>query len=334
MAPDPKSEPSEAGHAHSHEHREAGRRSLSIALVFVAGFMVVEIIGGIASGSLALLADAGHMAADAMALILALLAFWIGDRTPDAGRTYGFRRVEVLAALLNVLSLWVIVGWIFFEAYKRFQNIDAIEIEGEWMSAVVMVGLLANVMAVWVLHRHAGHSLNIEGAFRHVVSDLLGSIGVLISAIIIITTGWVMIDPLLSVGIGLLVLGSSWGLIKKILVILLEGAPPHIDVVRLRNQVEALHGVRLVHDVHVWTIASGYDSLTAHVLVDDDLTPEEANGLLPAIRKIAGEDHNVQHLTVQIEQTIDGCTEDHLVSYLRARSDWVPTSDDRRIRDE
>ncbi len=307
-------------HDHSHDYREAGRRSLVISLVLISSFMIAEVIGGILSGSLALLADAGHMITDAMAIALALFALWIGDRVEDAARTYGFRRAEVLAALINAISLWLIVAWIFFEAYHRFRGIEEIHVEGPLMLIVGTLGLIVNIIAAWILHRNSEHSLNVEGAFWHVMGDLMGSVGVVISGIVIITTGWMLIDPILSVLIGVLILWSSWGLAKKVLVVLLEGVPQHIDVEKLCGQVEDLPGVTLVHDVHVWTIASGYESMTAHVLVDPDLEKEETDTLLRSIRQLAREDHGIHHLTVQIEQTVQGCTEDHLVSYLLARA--------------
>ena len=307
-------------HDHSHDYREAGRRSLWISLVLIGGFMIAEVIGGIISGSLALLADAMHMITDAAAIALALFALWIGDRVEDAGRTYGFRRAEVLAAAVNAISLWIIVAWIFFEAYRRFQMIEEVHIEGPLMLIVGTLGLLVNIAAAWILHRNSEHSMNVEGAFWHVMGDLMGSVGVIISGVVIIITGWVLIDPILSVLIGALILWSSWGLTKKVLVVLLEGVPKHIDVERLCHQVEDLHHVTLVHDVHVWTIASGYESMTAHVLVDPDLPKEETDSLLRSIRHIAREDHGIHHLTVQIEQTLEGCTENHLVSYLLQRA--------------
>ena len=309
-------------HDHSHDYREAGRRSLIISLILIGGFMIAEVIGGLISGSLALLADAGHMITDAMAIALALVALWIGDRVEDAERTYGFRRAEVLAALINAISLWLIVAWIFFEAYHRFQGIEELDIDGPLMLGVGGLGLLVNIAAAWILHRNSEHSLNVEGAFWHVMGDLMGSVGVVISGVVIITTGWLLIDPILSLLIGGLILWSSWGLTKKVLVVLLEAVPEHVNVERLCGEMEDLPHVTLVHDVHVWTIASGYESMTAHVLVDPDLSKEETDSLLRAIRHIAREDHGIHHLTVQIEQSLEGCTEDHLVSYLlnRARS--------------
>ncbi|MYF79794.1 MAG: cation transporter [Chloroflexi bacterium] len=285
--------------------------------------MIAEVIGGILSGSLALLADAGHMITDALAIGLALFALWIGDRVEDAARTYGFRRAEVLAALINAISLWIIVAWIFFEAYHRIRGIEEAHVEGPLMLIVGALGLVVNIVAAWILHGSSEHSLNVEGAFWHVMGDLLGSVGVVVSGLVIIFTGWDLIDPIISVLIGLLILVSSWGLAKKVLVVLLEGVPQHVDVEQLCGQIEDLPHVTLVHDVHVWTIASGYESMTAHVLVDPDLAKEDTEALLRRIREIARDEHGIHHLTVQIEQTVSGCTEDHLVSYLLERARHV-----------
>ncbi len=281
--------------------------------------MIAELIGGILSGSLALLADAGHMITDAMAIALALFALWIGDRVEDAGRTYGFRRAEVLAAAINAISLWIIVAWIFFEAYHRLRGIEDIHIEGPLMLIVGTLGLIVNIAAAWILHSNSEHSLNVEGAFWHVMGDLMGSVGVVISGIVIITTGWVLIDPILSVLIGLLILWSSWGLAKKVVAVLLEAVPAHVDVEKLCDEIEDMPGVALIHDVHVWTIASGYEAMTAHVLVDPDLAKEQTDFILRHIREIATGKYHIHHVTIEVEQTLTGCTENHLVSHLLQR---------------
>ena len=282
--------------------------------------MFAEVIGGIISGSLALLADAGHMVTDALAIGLALVALWIGDRVESAERTYGFRRAEVIAAALNAVSLWIIVAWIFFEAYHRLRGIEEIHIEGGLMLIVGTLGLIVNIIVAWILHRNTEHSLNVEGAFWHVMGDLLGSVAVVISGIVIILTDWYYIDPILSVLIAAIILWSSWGLTKKVLAVLLEGVPPHIDVEQLCGKIEDLEHVTLLHDIHVWSIASGYESMTAHVLVDPALDPQEKDVLLRRIRTIAREEQGIHHITIQIEQTLADCTENHLVSYLLERA--------------
>ena len=304
-----------AGHDHSHDYRDASRRSLIIALVLITGFMVAEVIGGILSGSLALLADAGHMITDSAAIALALLALWVSGRPSSTERTYGFRRTEVLAAFLNALSLWVIAGWIFFEAYRRLRDVP--EIEGGIMLIVGGIGLVVNIVAAWVLHSSAQHSMNVEGAFKHVLADLMGSIGVVISGVVVITLGWTIVDPILSILIGLLILAGSWRLTVKVFNVLLEGVPEHIDVYRLCSEIEEQEGVTLIHDVHVWTISSGYEAMSAHVLVDPSYRGNR-DELLRRMCAIARSKYSIGHVTLQLEDSVSECTEDHHVGHLEA----------------
>ncbi len=223
--------------------------------------MLAEVVGGVVSGSLALLSDAGHMITDAMSLALALFAMNVAERPPSAERTFGYRRAEVLAAMLNALSLWLIAAWVLFEAYHRIQDVP--EIEGGLMLVIGTLGLLVNVAAAWVLHRSSKHSMNVEGALRHVMADLFRSVGLVISGVLIVTLGWTIVDPILSVVIALLVGHSSWRLTIKVFKVLLEGVPDHIDVYRLCSDIEDVEGVTLIHDIHVWTISSGLEACTA-----------------------------------------------------------------------
>ena len=300
---------------HAHDHAEADRRSLLIALLLIAGFMVAEVVGGIAAGSLALLSDAGHMVADAAAIGLALVAHHMARRPYSAERTFGYRRAEVLAAMLNALSLWLIAGWVFVEAYGRIQR--APEVDGGLLVVVGLLGLLVNVAAAWVLRRPAEKSMNVEGAFRHVMADLMASAGVVISGIVILATGWTIVDPAMGMLIGLLILGSAWRLTVKALHVLMESVPKHIDLYRLCYQLAELPGVTLLHDVHVWTISSGHESLTAHVVVDPDYTGE-VDGLVRRIQRVARHDFGISHITIQVEQSPEGCTELHQFDHLRA----------------
>ena len=228
------------GHAHDHaaELREASRRSLVIALVLIGGFMVVEVIGGIMSGSLALLADAGHMLTDAASIALALVAVWVAGRPESIERTFGYQRTEVLAAAFNALSLWAIAGWIVWEAVERFVNHHEVHIEGGLMLIVGVIGLLVNIVAAFVLHAGSKHSLNVDGAFKHVMADLMGSVGVVISGVIVILTDWVLIDPILSIGIALLIVVSSWRLVLRSVNVLLGGVPEHLDLYALCAEIE------------------------------------------------------------------------------------------------
>lgn len=307
-----------AGHDHAHDLRGLSRRSLSFAFVLIAGYMVAEIIGGILSGSLALLADAGHMATDAAAIGLALLAMWIAERAASAERTFGFYRTEVLAALLNAIALWIIVAWICFEAYHRF-GAEGAHVDGWPVLWVGLGGLAVNIAAAFILHRSSEHSLNAEGAFQHVMADLLGSVGVVISSVLIITLGWHVADPIISIVIGLLILVSSWGLMTSVVHVLLEGTPENIDVYKLCNDIEELEGVTLVHDVHAWTITSQSDAFTAHVLIDPAYGGDK-DALLTAMKRIAHEEFGIAHVTIQMEESVNGCDEDHHVDHLLQRS--------------
>lgn len=304
------------GHDHSHDLRGASKRSLTIALILIGGFMMAEVVGGVLSGGLALLSDAGHMITDAASIALALFAMRVAERPSSAERTFGYRRAEVLAAMLNALSLWLIAAWVIFEAYHRLQDVP--EIEGGLMLVVGILGLLVNV-AAWVLHRSSKHSMNVEGALRHVMADLMGSVGVVISGILIVTLNWTINDPILSVLIAALVAHSSWSLTVKVFKVLLEGAPDHIDVYRLCSEMEDVEGVTLIHDVHVWTISSGVEALTAHVLIDPSFEGD-TEALLRRLRSIAHEDFEIDHVTIQVEETVTDCRKEHHVGHLLARS--------------
>ena len=302
------------GHAlHTHDHRSASRRNLLLALVLIAGYMVVEILVGLLSGSLALLADAGHMLSDVAAIGLALLAMWIAERPASISQTFGYYRAEVLAALFNAISLWAVAGWIFFEAYHRFRDIP--EVDGGIVLVVGAVGLAVNLVAVRILYGSAAQSLNIEGAVRHVFADVMGSIGVIGSGALTLIFGWRLADPILGVLIGALVLISSWHLVVKASRVLLEGTPSHLDMNRLCIELESVEGVTLVHDIHAWTITSGYESLTAHVLIDPDY-PGELEILRRRLQRIAYEDFGLTHITMQMERSVDGCAERHHFDHL------------------
>ena len=309
------------GHDHAAELRGASKRSLALSLSLISSYMVAEIIGGILSGSLALLADAGHMATDALAIVMALTAMWLGERAASATRTFGYYRTEILAALANVVGLWLIVAWICLEAYHRFHEISVghLEIEGPLVLYVGLGGLAVNIVAAFLLHRASGHSLNVEGAFQHVLADLLGSVGVVISAALIMAFGWTIADPIISVVIALLILNGTRGLIGRVVNVLLEGAPENLDVYKLCSDIEDVPGVTLIHDVHVWTITSGMVAFTAHVLIDPRY-PGDRDELLRSIKDLAHENFGITHATIQAEESVLGCKEDHHVDHLVSRS--------------
>ena len=307
-----------SGRSHTHDLREASRRNLTIGLVLIGGYMMAEVIGGWLSGSLALLADAGHMATDAAAIAIALVAMWLAQREASPERTFGFYRVEVLAAMANVVALWLIVAWIFFEAYHRF-TIEETHVDGWPVLIVGTGGLLVNIAAAFILRRSSQYSLNAEGAFQHVRADLLGSVGVIISAVLILAFGWRLADPILSVLIGLLILFASRGLLLQVVHVLLEGTPEHIDVYELCHDIEEIEGVTLIHDVHVWTITSQSEAFTAHVLVDPDYAGD-IDKLINDVQEIAHDRYGIGHATIQVEQSLTGCLEDHHVGHLMHRS--------------
>ncbi len=300
---------------YSHDLRSAGKRNLIIAFALIAGFMFVEVIGGILSGSLALLADAGHMLTDAASIGLALLAMHFAGRPHSVQLTFGYHRLEILAALVNALALWLIAAWVIYEAYGRFKV--APEVDGGIMLSIGAIGLCVNLGAAWILHKSSGHNINIQGAFLHVLADLLGSVGVIVSGILVWTFGWTLADPAVSVVIAALILASSWRLMAKAVHVLLEGAPEHVDICSLCSELEAVDGVTLVHDIHVWTLSSGNEALTAHVLIEPDY-PGDVEALRLRLRDIIYGNFGIGHITLQVEKSLEGCTEDHHFNHLAA----------------
>jgi cobalt-zinc-cadmium efflux system protein len=297
---------------HEHDFRGAGKKSLLIVLALVSAYMLVEVIGGLAANSLSLLADAGHMATDALALGLAVFAIWLAMRQPSARLTYGFHRSEMLAAGLNTLSLWILAVWIFIEAYRRF--LSPPEVQGVLTLSIGAVGLVVNIASALILRRSAGESLNIEGAFLHVLGNLLGSIGVVGAGLLIIAFGWFIADPIFGVIIGLLIIVSSGRLFWKVLRVLMEGTPARLCVQLLCQRLESVEGVTGVHDIHVWSLTSGYEVLSAHVTAD--MTEAGARErLLQQLRRIPSEEFGISHATMQLEDSPDGCEELHHIQH-------------------
>lgn len=272
------------------------RRRLTLAFAITLVVMVVELIGGWWSGSLALLADAGHMLADAVALAGALLAAWIAQRPATAQRSFGFLRLEVFAALVNGAVLIFIAIGIAIEAWHRLRAPGPVN--GGLLIGVASVGLLANLAAVAVLHRGHEHSLNQRGAYLHVLSDLLGSIGALVAGAIILAFGWLPADPLISVLIGALVLVSAWRLVKESTDVLLEATPRHIALSDVHDRIATVPGVDSVHDLHLWTVTSGVVAMSGHLVVrnpiDNQPVLEEVQERMQAL--------GIQHVTVQVER--------------------------------
>ena len=286
------------------------RRALAVALVLTASYTVVEVVGGVLAGSLALLADAVHMLSDNIALGAALVAAWLAAKPSTAARTYGFKRAEVLAALANGVLLVALAIWIFVEAVGRLR--DPGDVLGGWMLAIALAGLVVNVAAGLVLSRAREHSLNVEAAFRHVFADLLGSVGVAVAALVILTTGWVEADPVASILIGLLVLASAWSILRDSTQILLESTPRGIDADALGRRLAGAPGVVEVHDLHVWTITSGFPALSAHVLVRPG---EDCHGRRRELERLLHDEFGIEHTTLQV----DHATEAGLVEMGRFR---------------
>ncbi len=288
------------GHDHQHGSVDSERRVL-LALVLTGSFMVVEVIGGLAAGSLALLADAGHMLTDTFSLALAFIAFRIGRWPQDSRRTYGYGRFQVLAAFVNGLTLVAIVAWIAFEAMRRL--LEPVEVLGGLMLAVAVVGLAVNLAAFTILHRGEQGNLNLRGATLHVLADILGSVAAIVAALVISFTGWMPIDPLLSLLVAALILRRAWFLLRRSGHILLEGAPEWLDEAELRDAlVAAVPEVREVHHVHVWMLTTERPLITLHARVAPGVDQQEA---LHGIHRALAERFGIEHATVQIE--IEGC---------------------------
>jgi len=292
--------------AHDHGTGEGNLKRVMVALVLTGAFMVVEVVGGILSGSLALLADAGHMLTDTMALALAAAAFHVSKRPAQGNLTYGYQRFQILAAFVNGLSLLFIVGWILYEAIQRF--IVPREILGETMLVVAAAGLVVNIIAFAVLHSGDQENLNIRGAALHVAGDLLGSVAAIVAAVVIIYTGWTLIDPLLSVAVAALILRSAWTLVKRSAHVLLEGAPDWLDVPDMQARIVAnVPGVTEIHHVHVWGLTPQQLMMTMHVQLADGV--ESQSTVVRGVKDFVRQEYGIGHTTIEIE--VDGCADHH-----------------------
>jgi cobalt-zinc-cadmium efflux system protein len=284
-------------HAHRHDQRAAGsRRRLALVLTLTASYMLAEAVGGWLANSLALLADAGHMLTDAAALALALFAAWFSARPATAAKTFGYYRLEILAALTNGVVLVVISLYIFYEAYQRW--LDPKPVAGGLLMAVAAGGLAVNLVSAWLLHGAHADDLNVRGAWLHVIGDALGSVGALGAGALVAFKGWYAADPLISALISCLIIWSSWHLIREATNVLLEGTPSHINLASVEAAILQTDGVEGVHDLHVWTITSGRDALSAHVVHASAVAPL---ALLGALRDKLHERFGVDHLTIQME---------------------------------
>lgn len=291
------------GHGHSHGPVTAagGRRGrLALVLGLTVAVLAAEVVGSVLSGSLALLADAGHMATDAVGIALALGAVTLAQRPARGRRTFGWQRMEILAAVANGLLLLAVAGYVLVEAVRRIG--DPPDLESGLMLGVAAVGLAVNLVSLAVLHRGRQESLNIRGAYLEVLADALGSVAVIVAAVVILTTGWTWADAVASVLIGFLVLPRAWHLLREALDVLLEAAPRGVDLDDVRAHILEVDGVLDVHDLHAWTITSGMPVLSAHVVVTDGaLAAGHGGRVLDALCECLGEHFDVEHCTFQLE---------------------------------
>ena len=267
-----------------------------LVLSITAVFMVVEFVGGLISNSLALMADAGHMLSDVAALGLSAFALWFSRRPATTAKTYGYMRIEILAALINGATLIVISLVILWQAYARFREPQ--NVQGALMLGVATAGLIVNIIAAFLLHASSGHNLNLRGAYLHVLGDLLGSVGAITAALIILFTGWMPADPIISVIVALLILVGAWRLVRESVDVLLEAVPRHIDLGDVHAALRAIPGVEEVHDLHVWTLTSGYLAMSGHAVIADPARHQET---IHVVHEVMHREFGISHVTVQIE---------------------------------
>ena len=282
---------------HSHQRAvSGGRRALRTALGLTVAMMVIEFVAGWHSGSLALLADAGHMLTDASALALSWFAAWFAARPATSEKTYGYYRTEILAALANGLALLLIVVWIYARAFERLRH--PLLVPSGVLIAIAAVGLGVNLLSGWLLRTERATNLNVQGAWLNVMSDALGSLGVIIAGCLIRWFGWTAADPIASMVIGLLITINAWNLVRQSVNILLEGAPGHLRIPDVVRAMRAIPGVAEVHDVHLWTITTGLDAMSGHVIVDDLGRSAE---LLERLNAVLSDQFGITHTTFQLE---------------------------------
>ena len=288
------------GHAHS--PAAGNKKKLAFVFGLTLLYLIAEVIGGLLTHSLALLADAGHMLTDVAGLGLALFAIRFAERPATPERTYGYYRVEILAAVINAVVLIGISLYILYEAYERFRNPPAVQ--SGTMLIVAAIGLVVNLVGLFILRKGSEESLNMKGAYFEVLSDMLTSIGVIVAGVIMLATGWYYADPLISAGIGLFILPRTWALLKEAVGVLLEGTPTDVNLSLLRESISKEQGVAGVHDLHVWSLTSGVNALSVHAVLADGAKHDE---VLAAVRKCVTHEFKVAHATIQVER--QGCAE-------------------------
>lgn len=288
-------------HGHHHFDPSGNKKGLMIALIITVGIMFLEFFGGLITNSLALLSDSGHMLNDASSLALSLVAVWFATKPASPNKTYGFHRFEILAALLNGVTLFVVAGFIIVEAYGRF--FEPPTVASGSMMLIACIGLLANVASAWSLMRKGDvkNNINLRSAYLHVLGDALGSVGAIVAGLVMMIFGWYIADPIISVLVALLILRGAWGIIKHTVHVLMEGTPITVNPSEVKEILESIEGVRNVHDLHIWTITSGLDSLSCHLLIKDQ---EDDQRILQQAIQLIAERFKIQHTTIQIETSV------------------------------
>jgi cobalt-zinc-cadmium efflux system protein len=282
----------------SHQETADSFRRLKFTLAIVLVIMVAEVLGGIFSGSLALLGDAGHMLVDALALGLSLFAMTVARRPATATKTFGYHRVEILTALANGTILILVSGYIFYEAYQRFLEPSAVKTP--LMLTIAIIGLCANLGGVILLNKASYHSLNVKAAFWHIMGDTISSVGVIIAGIIILLTGWSIADTIMALVIGVIILWGAGKIVKEAADILLEAVPKHIETAEAIETIKGISGVNDVHDIHIWTITSNIYALSAHLVIDDQMVSKSIE-IVSAVRRELARRFNISHTTLQLE---------------------------------
>jgi cobalt-zinc-cadmium efflux system protein len=288
------------GHSHAHSHAPGDRKGLLTALIITGGIMLLEFFGGLATDSLALLSDSGHMLSDTASLALSLVAMIFAVKPPSAKNTYGFYRFEIMAALFNGVTLFVIAGFIIWEAVQRLNAPPAVA--SGTMMIIAAVGLLANLISAWSLMRKSSgqENINIRSAYLHIMSDALGSVGALLAGLVMNLFSWYIADPIISVIVALLILRSAWGVIKQAFHILMEGTPLTVNSADVRAALLRIEGVSDVHDLHIWSITSGLDTLSGHLRIADH---SDHQHILQQAVRLVEQQFGIQHVTLQIEDS-------------------------------
>jgi cobalt-zinc-cadmium efflux system protein len=294
------------GHGGHHHHHTTNKKALFWSFLLISSFMVIEVVGGILTNSLALLSDAGHMLSDAVALGLSFFALKLGERAVTKNKTYGFKRFEIIAAALNGITLILIALYIFYEAFHRFLNPPAVQSTG--MLVIATIGLLVNIIAAMILMKGDKDNLNVRSALLHVIGDMLGSFGAIAAALLIMFFGWGWADSLASVIVAALVLVSGYRVTLDSFHVLMEGAPAQLDLEKMKAALLKIPAVCDLHDLHVWTITSGYPVLSCHIAISEDGNHDD---ILKKAQKLLHDDFGIEHSTIQVERAEKGCPNPH-----------------------